>query len=247
VSPHPFDFPALFAAEMADRQPSFSVVGMATDAGELYPIGTDTKVLSTAFELVVRPLVHAIAAQQGVAVAEPTAQTVYPDFTLLDGEADPAKIAVDVKTTYRRPHISFTLGSYTSFLRNNTKNIHFPHDSYARHLVVGFVYDRFVPEEVVHVHDVADVAGIPSPVANVEWFVQDKYRIAGARPGSGNTTNIGSIKDADIAAFTDGEGPFAARGEAVFVEYWRNYGKDLDGNASYTTLEGYDGWKAEGN
>jgi hypothetical protein len=246
MSPAEFDVVERFCAEMDARQPDFRVVGMATAAGELYPIGTDTKVLSTAFELIVRPIVHAVARAQGIRVDEPESQTTYPDFTLLDDDADPAKIAIDVKTTYRHPGISFTLGSYTSFLRNNTKNILYPHDTYARHLVIGFVYDRVPPGEVVHVRNVAEAVDTPSPVANVEWFVQDKYRIAGARPGSGNTTNIGSIKSPTIDAFAAGDGPFGDRGEAAFVEYWRNYGKDLDGNVSYTTLDGFDEWEAGG-
>jgi hypothetical protein len=51
--------------------------------------------------------------------------------------------------------------------------------------------------------------------------VQEKYRIASDRPGSGNTKNIGSVLEID--KFMNGSGPFASLGEDVFDDYWMHY------------------------
>jgi len=53
--------------------------------------------------------------------------------------------------------------------------------------------------------------------------MQEKWRIAGDKAGSGNTANIGSIGGA-IADFEEGKGVF--RSESEFLEYWRGYGRD---------------------
>lgn len=61
-----------------------------------------------------------------------------------------------------------------------------------------------------------------SVVNDFQFFVQEKLKIASDRSGSGNTANIGSIDHIpDIIA---GRGMFADLGEAVFDEYWMNYG-----------------------
>jgi len=54
-----------------------------------------------------------------------------------------------------------------------------------------------------------------------EFFVQEKYKIAIDRPGSGNTKNIGSVTN--IEALKSGKGPFAELGEEVFDDYWKFY------------------------
>jgi len=51
--------------------------------------------------------------------------------------------------------------------------------------------------------------------------VQEKYRIATDRPGSGNTKNIGSVTG--IEELVLGKGPFADLGEDIFRDYWRFY------------------------
>ena len=52
-------------------------------------------------------------------------------------------------------------------------------------------------------------------------FVQEKWRIAIDRPGSGNTKNIGSVSS--IEDLINGNGTFAGLGENVFDDYWINY------------------------
>ncbi len=110
---------------------NWEVVGFHGADGKIYGIGTDTKVISTVFETLCAPLVSEIAKENGYH-AEASGQTIYPDFTLVPSSTDRLKIAIDVKTTYRRSDTSkfrFTLGSYTSFLLDPgaTKNIKYPY------------------------------------------------------------------------------------------------------------------------
>jgi len=229
-----------FREAVGRNKVDFQVRGMLGADDRVFPLGTDTKVLSTVFELFVRPLIQEIAKAYGYQVEE-APQTIYPDFTLLRTPEGKDKIAVDVKTTYRRPEIVFTLGSYTSFLRNNTKNILYPYDHYVAHWILGFVYSRTrdVPTEI---HAFQAREKIIAPYRDVEWFAQEKYKIAGERPGSGNTANIGSIRSANIAEFVDGRGPFAELGEKAFRDYWANFGRDRD-DRRYTTVGEYLEWK----
>src|SRR5208282_3909325 len=106
---------------------TWEAVGFYGIDGKIYGFGTDTKVISTVFETLSAPLVREIAEEHGYSI-EASEQTVYPDFTLVPPVAHGSKIAIDVKTTYRRSDSAkfrYTLGSYTSFLRdpNAKKNI----------------------------------------------------------------------------------------------------------------------------
>ncbi len=62
---------------------------------------------------------------------------------------------------------------------------------------------------------------IKSVIRDITFFVQEKWRIASERPGSGNTKNIGSVTS--INQLINGRGPFAELGEDVFDDYWMNY------------------------
>lgn len=242
------DFIANFTEKMREQAPAYEVRGLLTYSDVLYPLGTDTKVLSTVFELLTRPLIQEVAADNGLLVREPSYQNYYPDFTLLRGRDDPQKIAVDIKTTYRNFRAdntwtaSFTLGSYTSFLRNPNKNILFPYADYARHYIIGFIYTRQFSGSSAPC-PIGERSNAASPFGNVEWFVQEKYRISGEKPGSGNTANIGSIVGASVQDFASGNGPFAELGEPVFTDYWRNYGRTKE-SRPYTNLPEYWQWKA---
>ena len=125
---------------------NWEVVGFHGVDGKIYGFGTDTKVISTVFETLCAPLVRKIAEESSYSV-EASEQTVYPDFTLIPPSNNGPKIAVDVKTTYRRSDKSkfrYTLGSYTSFLRdsNAKKNIKYPYKDYSDHWIIGFLYSR---------------------------------------------------------------------------------------------------------
>lgn len=234
---------SLLIEELAGLEPEFDVCGVANRLGGIYPLGTDTKVLSTVFELISRPAVHAVAASVGCDVVEPTAQNHYPDFTLTKGSEDPAKLAIDVKTTYRRPgsdRFSYTLGGYTSFIRpgNERKNIVFPFSQYASHWVVGFVYTRADDEanRSKHRYTLKELDEIPLPFVDVEFFVNEKWKIASDRAGSGNTTNIGSIRGT-IEDFREGAGPFES--EEEFLAYWRSYGRTAQERTRFSSLDGF--------
>lgn len=224
------DFIAEFHEKVRKYNPDFEVLGFLTRAGEVYPLGSDTKVLSTAFELVVRPLVKELAQEHGLQCVEPTQQNFYPDFTLMENDTDELKVAVDVKTAYRNFQrgggwtASFTLGSYTSFLRDDTKNIHYPYSSYGSHYIIGFIYTRSDHEVERDCFELERLGQMTSPIKDVEYFVQEKHRISSDRAGSGNTTNIASITGRSIEDFVNGAGPFADQPKAVFEDYWRNYG-----------------------
>jgi hypothetical protein len=53
--------------------------------------------------------------------------------------------------------------------------------------------------------------------------VTEKWKIASDKRGSGNTANIGSIKN--IGRIVKGRGMFSKLGESWFDDYWMNYGK----------------------
>ncbi|MGH7510038.1 MAG: type II restriction endonuclease [bacterium] len=240
------NFKAEFEAKLASMKPNYIIRGIVTADNRIYPLGSDTKVLSSVFELIARPLVYAIAEEHGLRVHEAKIQNAYPDFTLMKNERDTKKIAVDVKTTYRDAasgwRVNFTLGGYTSFIRNETKNIEFPFSQYAEHWVIGFIYGRVRHDQPpAHVYALKDVASIPAPYTEVDVFVQEKWRIAGDCAGSGNTTNIGSI-NGTLEDFREGRGCFES--EAEFLEYWRGYGRTkADRSGVYSNISQFRGTK----
>lgn len=229
--------------ELEKLKDSYAVCGIVDRAGSVYPLGSDTKVLSTIFELVSRPAVYGAAQALGYDVVEPTVQNHYPDFTLMRGLDDNRKMAVDIKTTYRRKdrdRFGYTLGGYTSFIRpgNERKNITFPFQEYVAHVVIGFVYDRVATKKAAkhHKYTVVELRNIPLPFENVQFFVQEKWRISSDRAGSGNTTNIGSI-NGTIDDFRAGKGPFES--EEEFLDYWRSYGRTAETRTDYSDIDGF--------
>lgn len=244
------DFFNAMKAKLAAVNHKYTISGVVSTDGTVFPLGSDTKVLSTIFELFTRPLMVDIANEHNLQLIEPSVQNHYPDFTLCadTSSADQRKIAVDVKTTYVNDineSFSYTLGGYTSFIRpgNERKNIVFPFTDYSEHWVIGFVYERAVAKKSQqHArYTVADLAEIPLPYRNVRVFVQEKWRIASHRAGSGNTTNIGSIHGR-FEDFVVGRGPFHS--EAEFLDYWRGYGKTNALRSDYKDIAGYREWKA---
>lgn len=212
---------------LAGLENGYGVCGIIDRRGRIYPLSSDTKVLSTLFENIARRAVASYAARQGLTLYDAGKQNYYPDFTLAAHPDDPHKIAIDVKTTYKATadsRFSFTLGSYTSFLRNGVKNIAFPYSEYVEHWIIGFVYRRVDVDDAAtsRLYSTDELASIPAPFTDVEVFMQEKWRIAKDSAGSGNTTNIGSIVGT-IADFTQGRGVFQS--ESEFLAYWRSYGR----------------------
>lgn len=121
--------------------------------------------------------------------------------------------------------MGLTLGGYASFLRNNTKNILYPYDTYAEHWVLGFVYEQ---AEIHQEYDLESLPGpdeIACPYVIQKVFLRQKHEICGLRAGSGNTKNIGSIKVKDVSDFENDLGPFCQfrNAKAACDHFWRNY------------------------
>lgn len=130
---------------------TWEIQGFIDQNNNVLPIDSDTKVLSTVFERFASPALRSLAAEKDY-VVETANQTTYPDFTLTKYDAFgnvEHRIALDIKSTYIEPTFAgrfkktkMTLGSYNSFIRNNTKNILYPYNTYHEHWVLGFVYIR---------------------------------------------------------------------------------------------------------
>jgi hypothetical protein len=224
-----------------------AISGFIGQDGAIYPLGSDTKVLSTIFELITRPAMLEIADEHGLELIEPSVQNHYPDFTLCSNRNSKKKIAIDVKTTYiTHPEESFgfTLGGYTSFIRpdNETKNIVFPFSEYSEHWVIGYVYERLAEKKAAEqaVYTIDGIKKIPLPYSNVRFYVQEKWKISGDRAGSGNTTNIGSITG-KMDAFQSGKGVF--KNEKEFLDYWRNYGRTSAERGNFKNITEYRAWR----
>lgn len=225
---------------------SFDIKGILLNDGiNFITIGSDSKLIGRIFELFVIPIFDRICSKYGW-IFEPTEkQNIYPDFNIVIGNDE--YIAIDVKTTYRKKgKIKFTLGSYTSFIRDNKKNIKYNYKKYKFHYVIGFVYDRNEKTTEGKILNVKE--GVEVPFNNVEWFFQEKYKISGDKPGSGNTENIGSIESNKIDDFKNGNGLFTKYGnigEQIFNDYWRNYPKYKD--KKYTDIKTYEDFKNKTN
>ncbi|ODJ71498.1 type II restriction endonuclease [Brochothrix thermosphacta] len=245
------DFKNAVYSKFGNDDRTWGVKGLINERKQIFTLGSDSKLIGRIFELITGGFLNEIAEENGYELVPSISQTVYPDFNLVKKDNNNKIIdiiAVDVKTTYRRytktkniSKHSFTLGSFASFMRNNTKNIQFPYDSYSKHYIIGFIYDRaeYAVESII---DFSNLDKVESPYYNVEYFVEEKYKIAGDKPGSGNTENIGSFKSNSGEKYRAGKGPFSILGEEVFNDYWINYPKYREINKKYTDLPSYFEW-----
>ena len=126
----------------------------------------------------------------------------------------------------------------SSGLEMSGRTSFFPFNEYGRHWVIGFVYNRIAQKKAGanQRYTIDQLHGIPLPFENVEFFVQEKWRIANDRAGSGNTTNIGSI-NGTIDEFRTGNGPFES--EEEFLDYWRAYGRTADTRIDFSDIDGF--------
>ncbi len=111
-----------------------------------------------------------------------------------------------MKSTYRnssKKKVSFTLGSFSSFMRDNQKNLDGLYTEYQKHYVIGFIYRRNEQAQYSKEMSIEELDKIPCPFILEDFFVQEKYKIAGDKKGSGNTDNIGSIKTKKISDFKE--------------------------------------------
>jgi hypothetical protein len=210
----------------------WTVKGFIDIFRNVYAISADTKVLSKILELHLFPRFLEFARDLNYEIELAAHQNYYPDLTFISKENSEVRFAVDLKTTYvdeKRPGFcnGFTLGSHGEYFvnRDSSKNIQYPYNAYRGHFCLGIIYSRAVlaPGFETRRYSMDELEAIPSVIGNFTFFAAEKWRIAGDKGGSGNTANIGSIKRiADILA---GNGVFAKAGEAVFDDYWANFGK----------------------
>lgn len=227
------------------RNVDFSVLGILGADDRIHTLGTDSKIIGRVFEILVQPILEEIAEEHGMCLETPKSQTIYPDFILRKKKSSNKKIAVDVKTTYitdKRAKIKFTLGSYGSYMRNNTKNIEYEYTDYVKHYVIGFVYKRNGKAQESLSYDYQDRKNIVPPYYDVQYFIQEKYKIAGDKPGSGDTENIGSFDTKDFKELKEGKGPFNKLGEDIFELYWKFYPKYRMSEKYYTSLPEFFTW-----
>ncbi len=238
---------ATFNHSVSSDNGDWVVKGFIDIAKNIYTISVDTKVISKIMELLIFPSICQFAEKNSLKIMLSKEQNFYPDITFVD--EDDNKYAVDIKSTYRKDHKSvngMTLGAFTGYFRDrkSKKNITFAYDEYVAHFVLGIIYsrsDNAIDERKIYQID--DLQNITSVAKDFEFFVQEKYKIALDRPGSGNTKNIGSTTNID--ALKKGNGTFAELGEETFDDYWKFYltkdmAKAAELNKSpYTNLKQY--------
>lgn len=214
-----------FRTVLATPAGDWSVKGFIDVAKNIYTISVDTKVVSKIIELMMFPVLQSFARENNYEMRFCSEQNHYPDITFIT--EDKQKIALDLKSTYRKNHhmvSGFTLGAFTGYFRHrdSNKNITFPYKNYSKHYILGIMYtqqNECIDENRVYTID--DLEEILSVVKDFDFIVQEKYKIAKDRPGSGNTKNIGSC--VKISELKDGLGPFASLGAKIFDDYWINY------------------------
>lgn len=231
-------------------QNSWDILGFLNYNHDILAFGSDSKIIGRLFEIIIVPTLKQVAENLGCTLYESEQQTVYPDFWL--EKPNGRLVAIDIKSTYRKFNMSgsvknfnFTLGAFSSFLRNGTKNIARPYSQFDSHIVVGFLYTRN-ENATTGLSTLEDSNSITPAYEDVEVFVQEKYKIAGFRKGSGNTNNIGTISADSIDAFSNGDSYFADLGNDVFEDYWSHYPLYTDTKETkanlYTNLEEYFKW-----
>ena len=224
----------------------WTVKGFIDTFRNVYTISSDTKIVSKILEIHLFPKIVAFADEHGFAIVLADHQNYYPDISFVLKSDETVRFAVDFKTTYRisdKPWLcnGFTLGSHGKYFqdRTSTKNIQFPYGSYSGHFCLGIIYNRADGSTVeeMHPYPIEELHSITSVISNIQFFVAEKWRIAGDKGGSGNTANIGSIQR--IKDILLGSGMFANLGEEWFDDYWMNFGrivvKDPDGKAKKIT------------
>lgn len=219
--------------------------GILDSDSKIHTLGTDSKIIGRIFEMFAQPILSEIAAAHGLTLKTPESQTVYPDFILMKSEESTDKIAIDIKTTYidsDQSTIKFTLGSFGSYMRNNTKNIEYKYTDYAKHYVIGFIYKRNDAAQESRVYNYEDRDQIAFPYYDVKYFIQEKYKIAGDKPGSGNTENLGSFSTKSIDDLKNGNGPFSELGPDAFDLYWKYYPKYRAATKEYSSLDEFIEW-----
>lgn len=237
----------------------WNILGIVDTEKNVYPMTTDTKVLSKVFEMKIIPHFKEIIEKLSVEDKQcelilAKAQNQYPDITLTGGIIGEDKIAIDIKSAYRKDankFSGFTLGAFNGYFknRNSTNSIRYPYNQYSKHWILCFLYDRDTDTDITEVCSLEE-CNIPNMITNVELILQEKWKVAKAGPGSGNTANIGSINN--IEDLRRGRGVFSLEGEDIFNDYWMHYIRKEDCNKigfkeqPFKNLESYKIWHRTG-
>lgn len=233
---------------VATEDGSWTIKGFIDAYKNIYTISSDTKIVSKILEIHLFPQILEFANNINYKVVLADKQNWYPDLTFISNENEEIKFAVDIKTTFRRDGetAGFTLGSHGSYFKNRDKrkNIQFPYNQYKAHYCLGIIYTRnetLAESEQLNIYGASEInskqtmvgnrkvskieelKSITSVIKDFDFFVAEKWKIASDRQGSGNTANIGSIKE--IKNLKKGKGVFSALGESFFDEYWMNFGE----------------------
>lgn len=209
----------------------WTVKGFIDVFHNIYTISSDTKIVSKILEIHLLPKLLSFAEEFGFGIVLADHQNYYPDISFVKTTDPNLKFAVDFKTTYRLTDRldfcnGFTLGSHGEYFtnRSSTKNIQFPYREYSGHFCLGIIYSRNLDVNIdeTKIFPLKDLQSIDSVIRDFQFFVQEKWKIASDKRGSGNTANIGSI--AKINDIITGNGMFSELGEDWFDDYWMNYG-----------------------
>ncbi len=215
-----------YLTDLQDSDGNWTVKGFIDIYKNIYTISLDTKVISKVLEIMLFPKIQQFAIEHNFDIVLSKEQNFYPDISFID-KSNGEKIALDIKSTYRTSKTTasgFTLGAFTGYFRDRTskKNITFPYGEYKKHYVLGIIYtkqDERIDE--YKIYSIADLKRILSVIKDIEFILQEKYKIAIDRPGSGNTKNMGSTTK--IEQMRDGTGIFSEYGIDVFDDYWMYY------------------------
>jgi hypothetical protein len=226
------EFANTLTGQVSTVDGQWSVKGFIDAFRNVYTISSDTKIVSKILEIHLFPRIIAFADGHDFAIVLAEHQNYYPDISFVSKHHEAVRFAVDFKTTYRIPGKpwlcnGFTLGSHGEYFQNrtSTKNIQFPYGSYSGHFCLGIIYDRADGATIdeTRCYRIEELHSITSVISNIQFFVAEKWKIAGDKSGSGNTANIGSIQR--IEDILSGNGMFAKLGEEWFDDYWMNFGK----------------------
>lgn len=238
-----------FKEVIATEDEEWVVKGFIDVYKNIYTISLDTKVISKIIELMLFPVILKFASEHNYKILPCEHQNHYPDMTFIS--KDNEKIAVDIKSTYIKNSKTvngFTLGAFTGYFRDrkSTKNIIFPYEDYSANFVFGIIYKR--TDELIDeckTYKIDDLKDIVSVAKDFTFILHEKWRLGRDRTGSGNTKNIGYVKNIDD--LINGNGPFKDLGEKVFDDYWSNYlsknmAKEIDSKVPYSNLNEYLEW-----
>lgn len=244
------DYNKIIATDKGD----WIVKGFIDIYRNIYTISIDTKVVSKVIEILLIPEFEKFAIKHNLKLILPPQQNFYPDLSFVCN-ATGNKFAVDIKSTFKDSKNkikSMTLGAFTGYFRNrdSKKNTTFPYQDYQSHLVLGVIYTQVAESaNEKNVYKLDEIESIASVIKDFQFFVQPKYKIASASPGSGNTKNIGAINN--LERLIKGQGVFSELGEDVYDDYWTFYltndmAKALEIKRPYINLKTYIEYKSRG-